>query len=260
MRTVRRIAVACLLIAYGALGRDALLCAQSAPAQPYADTYSSKWEPPVNDNMIVGHVLFDQLEWRTNGSQNEFRWEGQGWIGDDMNKLWLKSEGVVEQGRASDGIQEALYDRPIPYLKYFDMQAGVRYDWDTDPGRFWGAIGVQGLAPYFFEFAPTFYFSDQGRLAGRVEGSYDLLLTQRLILQPQFEINMYSKSDPSRGIGSGLSDIDTGLRLRYEISRKFAPYIGFAYTQTFGETATFTLNDGGTVHNPRFVFGARIWY
>jgi len=260
MRRLQLIVATCLMLACAVLSCPTFLRAQSPPTRPSTDYYSPNWEPPVNDNMIIGHVLFDQLEWRTNGVQNEFRWEGQGWIGDDMNKLWLKSEGVVEQGRASDGIQEALYDRPIPYLKYFDMQAGLRYDWDTDPGRLWGAIGVQGLAPYFFELAPTFYFSNRGRFAGRVEGSYDLLITQRLILQAQFEINIYSKKDPSRSIGSGLSDLDTGLRLRYEISRKFAPYIGFAYTQTFGETATFTLNNGVAVHNPRFVFGARIWY
>lgn len=255
MRAFRVIAMAAMLT----------LCASQAFAQsqptPHAgDTYSESWGPPVNDNMIISHVLFDQLEWRTNGKQNEFRWEGEGWVGTDMNKLWLKSEGVVQKGQASDGQQEAFYDRPIPYLRYFDAQVGVRYDLDSDPGRTWGAIGIEGLAPYFFEFAPTFYFSDKGRFAGRVEGSYDILITQRLIAQPQFEINFYSKKDPSRGIGSGLSDIDTGFRLRYELSRKFAPYIGFAYTQTFGESATFALNNGEAVHNPRFVFGARVWY
>ena len=93
-----------------------------------------------------------------------------------------------------------------------------------------------------------------------MEGSYDLLITQRLIVQPQFEINFYSKEDPSRSVGSGLSDLDTGLRIRYEISRKFAPYIGFAYTQYFGESARFTRDAGGTVYNPRFIFGARLWY
>jgi copper resistance protein B len=177
-----------------------------------------------------------------------------------MNKLWLKSEGFVEHGKATDGDTEALYDRPIPFLKYFDAQAGVRYDLDSNPGRTWGAIGVEGLAPYFFQFQPTFYFSNRGRVAGRLMGSYDLLITQRLILQPEIEMNFYSKRDPSRGIGSGLSDLDTGLRLRYEISRKFAPYIGFAYTGTFGETATFTREEGGIVHDPRFIFGIRLWY
>jgi copper resistance protein B len=114
--------------------------------------------------------------------------------------------------------------------------------------------------PYFFDFEPTFYFSDRGRVAGRVTGSYDLLLTNRLILQPQFELNFYSKRDPSRGIGSGLSELDTGLRLRYEISRKFAPYIGLAYNGKFSESADFTRATGGTVNDIRFTFGIRFWY
>jgi len=236
--------------------------AQSAPpaGQARLDPGDVGSEPPVMDNMIFGHVLFDQLEGRTNGPDNEFRWDGEGWIGTDMNKLWFKSEGFVEHGKATDGDTEALYDRPIPFFRYFDAQVGVRYDLDSDPGRTWGAIGIEGLAPYFFEFAPTFYFSDRGRFAGKITGSYDLLITQRLILQPEIEMNFYSKRDPSRAIGSGLSDLDGGLRLRYEISRKFAPYVGFAYTQTFGETATFTQGEGGIVHDPRFIFGVRAWY
>jgi copper resistance protein B len=212
------------------------------------------------DNNIFYHLLFDQLEARTNGTDSEFRWDGEGWIGTDMNKFWFKSEGFVEHGRMTDRDQEALYDRPLPLLRYFDLQAGVRYDLDSDPGRTWGAIGIEGLAPYFFEFAPTIYFSHRGFFAGRVEGSYDILITNRLIAQPQFELNFYSKSNRSRGVGSGLSDLDTGLRIRHEISRKFAPYIGFAYTQTFGHTARFTREDGGIVHDPRFIFGARVWY
>jgi copper resistance protein B len=225
-----------------------------------APGYTQFGEAPVEDNRLVYHLLFDQLEGRSNGTENLFRWEGQGWIGTDMNRLWLKSEGVVENGKASDGIQEALYDRPIPHLRYFDFQAGVRYDFDSDRGRAWGAVGVEGLAPMWFEIAPTFYFSNDGRVAGRFEGSYDVLITNRLIAQPQIEMNFYSKNDPSRGIGSGLSELDTGLRIRYEITRKFAPYVGFAYTQDFGETATFTRDDGGLVHDPRFIFGIRLWY
>ncbi len=228
-----------------------VLAGQSA--SPGTAPYTQYGEPPVMDNTIFYHLLFDQLEGRTNGPDNEFRWDGEGWIGTDM-------KGFVEHGRMTDGDQEALYDRPIPYLRYFDFQAGVRYDLDSDPGRTWGAIGIEGLAPYFFEFAPTFYFSNRGFFAGRIEGSYDILITNRLIAQPQFEINFYSKSNRSRGIGSGLSELDTGLRIRYEISRRFAPYIGFAYTGAFGETATFTREEGGIVNDPRFIFGARVWY
>lgn len=214
----------------------------------------------LKHNTIFYHVLFDQLEGRTNGPDNEFRWDGEGWIGTDMNKLWFKSEGFVEHGKMTDGDQEVLYDRPIPYLRYFDFQVGVRYDLDSDPGRTWGAIGIEGLAPYFFEFAPTFYFSNRGYFAGRVQSSYDILITNRLIAQPQMELNFYSKSNPSRGIGSGLAELDTGLRIRYDITRKFAPYIGFAYSQAFGETASFTREEGGIVHDPRFVYGVRVWY
>ena len=216
--------------------------------------------PPVMDNKVFAHALFDQLEGRTNGPGSEFRWDGQAWAGTDMSKLWLKSEGFVNHGDMSDGDHEALYDRPIPRMRYFDAQAGVRADLDSGPKRVWGAIGIEGLAPHFFEFEPTFYFRDGGHLAARIQGSYDLLLTQRLIAQPEIEMNFYSKQDPARGIGTGLSDIDTGIRLRYELSRKFAPYIGFAYDGTFGTTATFARQAAEPVANPRFVFGVRAWY
>ena len=229
----------------------------SSPGTP---TYTQYGEPPVMDNTIFYHLLFDELEGRANGPDNEFRWDGEGWVGTDMNRLWFKSEGFIEHGKMTDGDQEALYDRPIPHFKFFDVHAGVRYDLDSNPGRTWGAIGIEGQAPYFFQFAPTFYFSDKGHFAGRITGSYDLLITNRLIAQPQIEMNFYSKSERSRGVGSGFSEIDTGLRIRYEISRKFAPYIGFAYTGTFGQTATFTREEGGKPNDPRFIFGVRLWH
>ena len=254
MRTAEVFFFAAILV----IGGASVVPAQ--PPSPRTAPYTQYGEPPVMDNAIFYHLLLDQLEGRTNGPENEFRWDGEGWIGTDMNKLWFKSEGFVEHGRMTDGDQEALYDRPMPHLRYFDLQAGVRYDLDSDPGRTWGAIGIEGLAPYFFEFAPTFYFSNRGFFAGRVEGSYDILITNRLIAQPQFELNFYSKRNRSRGIGSGLSELDTGLRIRYEITRKFAPYIGFAYTGTFDQTATFTREEGGNPEDPRFIFGVRLRY
>jgi copper resistance protein B len=205
-------------------------------------------------------VLFDQLEGRTNGPDNELRWDGEAWVGTDIKRLWLKSEGFVGSGTVSDGDHEALYDRPIPHMRYFDAQVGVRADLDSGPGRAWAAVGVEGLAPYFFQFAPTLYIRDGGNVAGRLTGSYDLLLTQRWIVQPEAELNFYSKDDPGRGIGSGLSDLDTGVRLRYEISRKFAPYIGFAYSGKYGNTASYSRQAGESTSDPRFVFGVRVWY
>jgi copper resistance protein B len=213
------------------------------------------------ETMLIWHVLFDQLEGRTNGSDTEMRWEGEGWVGTDYNRLWFKSEGFVnEQDQVEDGIQEVLYDRPIPFLRYFDWQAGLRYDWDSAPGRLWGAFGVEGLAPGFFDVEATLYVRDAGHFAGRVNGSYNLLLTNRLIAQPEIELNFYSKKDPARALGSGLAEMDTGLRLRYEFSRKFAPYIGVVYDGKFGDTATFARHEGGIVNDVRFVFGIRVWY
>jgi len=215
----------------------------------------------AEDTMLIWHVLFDQLEGRTNGSDTEMRWDGEGWVGTDYNRVWVKSEGVLnEQGRVEDGIQEVLYDRPISFLRYFDWQAGLRYDWDSSPGRLWGALGIEGLAPGFFEVEATFYVRDASHFAGRMNGSYDLLLTNRLIAQPEIELNFYSKEDPARAVGTGLAEIDTGLRLRYEFSRKFAPYIGVAYDGKFGDTATFARHEGGIVNDVRFIFGIRVWY
>jgi copper resistance protein B len=224
----------------------------SRSAMPY-DT------APVQDDMIFWHVLFEQLEGRANGSGTELRWEGQAWVGTDFDRLWLKTEGFYGDGQVTDGDQELLYDRPIWFLRYFDWQAGVRYDWDSLPGRVWGAFGIQGLAPGFFETAATFYISGSGHVAGRLEGSYDILLTNRLIAQPQVELNFYSKTDAPRMIGPGLSEIDTGLRIRYEFTRKIAPYIGVAYNGQFGQTASFARADGEDPNDVRFVFGLRVW-
>jgi len=212
------------------------------------------------DNQVFTHVWLDQFEGRTSGPNNELRWDGEGWIGTDMNRLWIKSEGLNNGKTVSDGDHEALYDRPIPRMRYFDAQVGVRSDLDSGPARAWAALGVEGTAPYFFQFAPTLYFRDNGNVAGRLTGSYDLLLSQRWIVQPEVELNFYSKDDPGRRIGSGLSDLDAGVRLRYEIRRKFGPYIGFAYNGTYGNTASYSRQAGESTSNPRFVFGLRLWY
>ena len=233
----------------------------SAP-QPSANVTATVPDPesPVEDNQIFAHVLLGEFEGRTNGPNNELRWDGEGWIGTDTNRLWLKSEGFSNNSTVSDGDHEALYDRLIPHMRYFDAQIGVRADLDSGPTRTWAAVGIEGLAPYRFEFAPTLYIRDGGHVAGRLTGSYDLLLTQRWIVQPEAELNFYSKDDPSRQIGSGLSDLDAGVRLRYEISRKFAPYIGFSYAAKYGNTARFARQAGETTSDHRLVFGLRLWF
>lgn len=216
--------------------------------------------PPVMDSEIYTHVLVDQLEGRWNGRNSlEGRWDAQAWSGTDYNKLWLKSEGrYTGQGKLYDSQQSILYDRPI--TNYFDLQAGVRVDIDSLQTRTWAALGVQGLALYFFDFEATVYASDNGHYAARLAASYDVLITNRLILQPQIELNLYSKNDPGRRIGAGLATLETGLRLRYEISRKFAPYIGIHYEGEFGRTATIARQDGEPPNTVGFVFGVRTWF
>lgn len=214
--------------------------------------------PPVMDNAIYGHALLDQFEARL-GDGGQFRYDGQAWLGTDENKLWVKSEGLVTQyGQFTDGQHEVLADHAI--TSYFDVQAGLRSDLDNGTTRTWAALGIQGLAAYFFDLEATLYASDQGHYAARLVGSYDLAITNRLFLQPEAELNFYTRSDPTRGVGPGLATIDSGLRLRYELSRKFAPYIGVSYQGAYGETAQFTRLSGLNPNDVRFVFGIRCWY
>jgi copper resistance protein B len=235
--------------------------AQSGPAPPTNAVFTDmhRWKPPITDR-VVAHVLFNQLEGRTDGASTDLRWDGEGWFGTDMNRLWIKSEGTLHGSSLSDGDHEILYDRPIPRLRYLDAQVGIREDLDSSANRTWGAVGIEGLAPSFFQIEPTFYFRDGGHVAGKITASYDLRITQRLIAQPELEMNFYSKPDPARGLGTGLTDLDTGIRLRYEVRRKLAPYVGFAYTDQYGSTASYSRHSGEAVSNPRFIFGVRGWF
>lgn len=215
--------------------------------------------PPINDPQIQVHAMLEQLEDRSTGSSNNLRYEGLGWAGTDYDKLYFKFEGTRRNnGVYADGINEVLYSRAIS--TYFDVQTGIRVDLDGGRGRTWYALGIQGLAVQFFSVEATAYVSDSGHFAGKFNVSYDIPITNRLYLQPQAELNVYSKADPGRGVGSGISELDTGLRLRYEITRKFAPYVGVAYQKAFGPTAGFSRREGSPVNDLRFVFGARVWF
>jgi copper resistance protein B len=247
--------------AIGLLASPAANPQQPMPNAPQpASTQPAAWPPAVRDNMVFAHVLADQLEGRNSAFGTELRWDAQGWVGTDMNRLWIKSEGFAGNGAVSDGDQEFLYDRPIPRSRYFDAQAGVRTDLDSGPARVWAAIGVEGLAPYFFNLEPTLYVRDGGHVAGRINGSWDLFITQRWVVQPQAELNFYSKDDPARQTGSGLSDIDAGVRLRYELTRKLNPYIGWAYDGKYGASAQYARQANEVTSTSSFVFGLRIWY
>ena len=235
------------------------LLASVAPAlaQHGGPSEAAPFGSPVMDQHVWFHAIAEQLEGRF-GRKDGFRWNAEAWAGGDNNRVWLKSEGETDrQGRVEDGQHELLYARPI--TSFFDLQAGLRTDADSGAGRNWAALGVEGLAPLFFHVSATAYASSAGHYAAKVEGNYDLLLTQQLILQPEVELNFYSKADSRRGLGSGLADLDSGLRLRYEFTRKFAPYIGVAYESKFGGSAMMARSAGEKASNLRFTFGLRAW-
>ena len=150
---------------------------------------------------------------------------------------------------------QLLYSRRLS--DFFDAQAGVRYDFAPDPERGFGVFALQGLAPYWFEVDASAFVSNEGELSARFEAEYDLLITQKLILQPTAEVNIAAQSVRERGIGSGINDVELGLRLRYEIERKFAPYVGTSWERKIGQTADYARNEGEDVDNLSFVTGVR---
>jgi copper resistance protein B len=212
----------------------------------------------MDDTARTAMVLFDQLEWRNAAAGSAAVWDAEGWYGGDYNKIWLRTEGERVGGTTQGARADLLWDRI--FARWWSIQAGVRQDFGQGPARTWAAIGVQGLAPYWFDTEATFYVADQGRTALRLKMEYELLFTQRLILQAEGEANLYGKSDPARELGSGLSDLEIGLRLRYEVRRQFAPYVGVVWSRQFGGTADQVRASGGDVSEVQFVAGLRAWF
>jgi len=213
----------------------------------------------VHDNSIQRYLLVDRLEaWNADpGKGTGLQWEGQGWVGTDLNRLWLRSEGE-RVGRIESADLEVLYGRSI--APWWDVVAGVRHDFKPGASQDFAAIGVIGLAPYKFEVEATAYVGQSGQTAARFEAEYETLLSNRLILQPLIEVNLFGHNDQRRGIGSGLSTVEAGLRLRYEFSRQFAPYIGVVRERAFGRTADFRRDDGEHIDDTHLVAGVRIWF
>lgn len=211
------------------------------------------------DDPLLSKVQLDNLEIAHSGSGGDSqRWDGRFWVGRNLNKLWIRSEGIRHQGRVEEGDAEALWGHAIS--PFWDLMVGVRHDLGSGPERNWLALGIQGLAPYAFEFEATFYVGPSGRSAFRLKTSQDWLFTQRLVFTPELEANAFGRSDPARGVGSGLSDAALSLRLRYEFSRKFAPYLGYSWARALGGTAGMTRASGRPVVDRTILLGARIWF
>lgn len=217
------------------------------------------WPNAMNNDPLLGYAILNQNEIRTGNGTTTYRWDGEGWYGGNINRAWFKTEGNLDTrtGALNDTEVQTLYSRAIS--PFFNLQTGARYDFGNMPGQGWAVFGVEGLAPFFFDVGAYTFLSSNGHLGARLNGSYDLYVTQRLVLQPQIEMNFYSKRDARRGTGSGLSDIDTGLRLRYELTREFAPYIGVAYEGKFGGSAALARAAGERPESVRLTLGVRLW-
>lgn len=204
-------------------------------------------------------LMADRLEYRS-GDTDTVLWDAQGWFGTDLRKIWIKTEGdySLDANEFEEVEVQLLYSRAIS--PFFDLQTGVRQDIEPGPQRTWGVIGIQGLAPYWFEVDAAAFISTEGEYTGSMEVEYEVLLTQRLILQPRSELNFAFQEAEELGLGAGLNSIEAGLRLRYEIRREFAPYLGVAWSRAIGDTADFVRAEGEDVENLSFVFGLRTWF
>lgn len=215
------------------------------------------------DNQTYVFFMTDRLEYYSIRGADPIVWDAQGWVGTGYNKFWFKSEGEALTTEKEGEMEfQGLYSRAIS--SYFDLQVGLRYDVmynrEESDGRAFGVLGFQGLAPYFFEVDGSLYISQDGDISAAVEGEYDLLITQRLVGQPRFATKFAAQEVPEYGVGSGFNSLQLGFRLRYEIKRELAPYIGFSWNRKLGETADFTRIEGGEVSTFGLVGGLRMWF
>ncbi len=211
-----------------------------------------------NGGMVTSVVIIDRLEARITRGDEKYLWDAQGWYGGDLDKLWLKTEGEGSfAGPVESAEVQALWSHAIG--PFFDLQAGARYDFEPT-GTAYGVLGVQGLAPYMFEVDAALFLSERGDLTARIEAEYDQKITQRLILQPRAEVELSAQDVPEQEIGAGLSKTEIGLRLRYEITRQFAPYVGIEYEAKTGRTAEFARMGGEDPDGAVFLIGIKAWF
>lgn len=252
------------------MGSDDTIPKGTPPPSPADHAADAVYDPAVmararaamtreHGGMAYSQLMIDRLEYRALEGRDGYHWEGEGWIGGDINRLAIKSEGEGDIGGALESAEvQALYSRAID--PWWNIVGGVRQDFRPQPQRTYATIGFEGLAPYWFEVEGQIFLSHKGDAHLRLEGSYDQRITQRLILQPAVEVNLAAQDVPELGIGSGLSDIELGLRLRYEIAREFAPYVGINWERKFGDTARYARADGERASATSLVMGIRFWF
>lgn len=223
-----------------------------------AAVYNAPGGHKVHDSGLNSLFVINQLEWQGSDDGNALGWDVNGWVGGDVDRLWLRTEGERAKGKTEKAEVQALWGHAIS--PWWDVVAGMRQDFKPGDSQTWAAFGLQGMALYNFEAEATLFVGEGGQSAARLEGDYDILLTNRLVLQPTAEANFYGKNDPGRGIGSGLADTELGVRLRYEIRREFAPYVGVTWNRAYGQTAEYARDEGEDRSEVRWVLGVRLWF
>ena len=204
-------------------------------------------------------VMLNIADYQARRGRDGYEWDGAAWYGGDINRLWIKSEGEGDIGRSVEKVEiQALYSRAIG--PYFNLQGGIRYDFRPNPSRTYAVVGIEGLAPSFFDVEGALFLSNKGELMARLSGYYDQRITQRLILQPRAEINLAAQNSREIGVGAGLSDAEAGLRLRYDIRREFAPYVGVQYRRAFGQTRQYLRDEGEKAGGWSLLAGVRVWF
>ncbi len=209
--------------------------------------------------MTFTKVLFNIAEYQAREGGDGYRWDAGAWFGGDIDRLALTSEGEGGFGEPIEhGEVQALWSHAID--PYWNVRGGIRQDFGKGPDRTYASIGIEGLAPYWFDLGASAFVSTRGDVLARVESDIDQRITQRLILQPRIEMNFAAQDVPEIRVGSGLSQAELGLRLRYEIRREFAPYIGISYDRKVGDTARYARADGERAGSTSVVFGIRTWF
>lgn len=230
----------------------------------FAAQPTPSWPSPVTDSEIYGLLLFDLLEYRSAGNESSLNWDLVGWRGGDVNRIWIKSEGssVLASPMKKEADLQLLYGRPVS--SFFDAQIGARLEqaWGAGPSasRVSAAFGLQGLALYRFELEAALFLGDAGHIAGRVSATKDFLFTQKTIAQLRFETNAAVNRSDKFETGAGLNDLSLGLRVRYEIQREIAPYVGVSWSSLYGETADYRKRAGAESTELNAVAGLRFWY
>ncbi|MEX5602869.1 copper resistance protein B [Pseudomonas syringae] len=223
-----------------------------------AAVYTSHAGHQVHDSAINSYFLADKLEWQDANDGSALAWDLSGWIGGDIDRLLLRSEGERTNGKTEEAEIQALWGHSIS--PWWDVVAGARQDFKPGAPQTWAAFGLQGQAISDLDIEATAFIGEAGQTAARLEADYDLQLTNNLVLQPTAELNFYGKNDPQRGNGSGLSTSEFGLRLRYEITPQFAPYVGVSWNRSYGKTADYAREDDEDTQDARLVVGVRMWF